>query len=261
MVDTALPIEQPDKTKINVPLPILAGFSGDAKTIYDIALQVVQAVINRQGVRLGIGTRTRRVISIIKNEQTLVPNVFQLSSGEVSLLNLFLSILRDFDLCRTPFAKLEDIRGIVVVDEIDLHLHAVHQYAILPKLMKMFPRVQFVVTTHSALFALGLQNIFGEDGFELYRLPQGLKLRPEEFSEFGDAYQAFKKTETHSAEIKAAVEKSTVPLVFVDGTTDIEYLTCAAELLGEKDILESIELREGGGDENLKKSVEGLDDG
>ena len=67
----------------------------------------------------------------MENERMRVPNVFQLSGGEVSLLNLFLSILRDFDLCQTSFARAEDIRGIVVVDEIDLHLHAVYQYEVL----------------------------------------------------------------------------------------------------------------------------------
>ena len=224
-------LEQPDKSKVNVPLPIFRGFSGSAKTIYDIALEVVRTVIEGKDIRLGIGRRANRVVSIMEDGQTRVPNVFQLSSGEASLLNLFLSILRDFDLCEQTFARAQDIRGIVVVDEIDLHLHVLHQYEILPRLMRMFPRVQFVVTTHSPLFVLGLQNIFEEDGFGLYRLPQGQKIGPEEFGEFDDAYQAFKRTNTHSAEIGAQVEKAKKPLVFVDGTIDIKYLTRAAELL------------------------------
>ena len=247
-----IPVEQSDKSKLNVPIPIFAGFSGSAKTIYDIAIRVVQTIIRGNTVRFGIGRRTHRVVSIMENEKTRVPNIFQLSGGEVSLLNLFLSILRDFDLCQTSFTKADDIRGIVVVDEIDLHLHAVHQYEILPRLMQMFPRVQFVVTTHSALFALGLQNTFGEDGIGLYRLPQGQKISPEEFGEFGDAYRAFKRTNTHSVEIRAEVEKAKIPLVFVDGTTDIRYIIRAADLLGRQDILQSIEIRDGGGDGNLK---------
>ena len=85
-----------------------------------------------------------------------------MSSGETSLLNLFLSILRDLDLCGSPFTKAEDIRGIVVVDEIDLHLHAVHQYKILPKLIRMFPKIQFVITTHSSLFVLGMKEFLGK---------------------------------------------------------------------------------------------------
>ena len=243
-----------DKSKLNVPLSIFAGFSGHAKTLYDIALKVVQTVIQGPGVRLAIGTRKHRVISVMDNEQTRVPNLFQLSSGEVSLLDIFLSILRDFDSCEMPLAKPEDVRGIAVVDEIDLHLHAVHQYEILPKLIRMFPRVQFVLTTHSPLFVLGLQKILKDSGFVLYRLPHGQQTAPEDFSEFGDAYHMFKQTNAYLSEMKAVVQRTEKPLIFVDGKTDVKYLKRAAELLGWSETLANPEIREGGGDGNLKNA-------
>lgn len=39
--------------------------------------------------------------------------------------------------------------GIVLVDEIDLHLHPIWQQRIVPSLREAFPRVQFILTTHS----------------------------------------------------------------------------------------------------------------
>lgn len=150
--------------------------------------------------------------------------------------------------------KAEDVRGIVVVDEIDLHLHMIHQYEILPKLMQMFPRVQFVLTTHSPLFVLGLQNALTDGGFGLYRLPDGRRIAPEEFGEFGGAYQAFRRTSTYTAEIDAAIERAATPLMLVDGTTDVKYLSRAIALLGWQDTLKNIEIREGGGDSNLKNT-------
>ncbi|MBR4750865.1 MAG: AAA family ATPase [Thermoguttaceae bacterium] len=39
--------------------------------------------------------------------------------------------------------------GIVLIDEIELHLHPVWQQKILPILRKVFPSIQFIVTTHS----------------------------------------------------------------------------------------------------------------
>jgi len=39
--------------------------------------------------------------------------------------------------------------GIVLIDEIDLHLHPAWQQQIVPSLCKTFPSVQFIVTTHS----------------------------------------------------------------------------------------------------------------
>ncbi|WP_157103920.1 AAA family ATPase [Nocardia harenae] len=44
---------------------------------------------------------------------------------------------------------LESVPGIVLIDEIDLHLHPTWQQQILPALTATFPRVQFIVTTHS----------------------------------------------------------------------------------------------------------------
>ena len=242
------------KSQVAVPLPIFAGFSGRAKALYDICLRVLRSIIQRANVRFGIGTRNDRVISVMEDNRLRVPNIFQLSSGEVTLLNMFLSILRDFDLCQTAIAKPEDVRGIVVVDEIDLHLHAVHQHDVLPKLIRMFPHVQFIVTTHSPLFVLGLRSALKDTGFGLYRLPQGREIEPEEFTEFGDAYRAFTKTNTHRAELEDAVRTAENPLVVVDGTTDVKYLLRAMALLGWNETLNAIEIRDGGGDGNLKNA-------
>ena len=49
----------------------------------------------------------------------------------------------------------------------------------------MFPKVQFIVTTHAPLFLLGMQRLFGEDGFAIYRMPKGQRISAEEFSELG----------------------------------------------------------------------------
>jgi predicted ATP-binding protein involved in virulence len=44
---------------------------------------------------------------------------------------------------------LRNTSGIVLVDEIELHLHPSWQQQILPMLQKIFPKIQFIVTTHS----------------------------------------------------------------------------------------------------------------
>ena len=249
-----LPINDNNAT---IPFPMFLGYSGDAASTYETALQIVRIVTRRADSRFGIGRRHHRVVSIVSEVgskvRQLVPNIFQLSSEETSLLNLFLSILRDFDLCGTPFSSAADIRGVVVLDEIDLHLHAVHQHEILPNLMQLFPKVQFVVTTHSPLFVLGMSKKFGEDGFALYRMPQGQRISPEEFSEFGDAYQAFAVTHTFNDNMRTVIEKSQRPIVFLEGTTDQRYMEEASKFLEKQAVLERIELRDGGGSGKLAK--------
>jgi predicted ATP-binding protein involved in virulence len=44
-----------------------------------------------------------------------------------------------------------DIQAIVLIDEIDLHLHASLQRSLVPRLRKALPKVQWIVTTHSPL--------------------------------------------------------------------------------------------------------------
>ena len=53
--------------------------------------------------------------------------------------------------------RLNQITGIVVIDEIEMHLHSDLQRKILPCLINLFPKVQFVITSHSPLFLLGMQ--------------------------------------------------------------------------------------------------------
>ncbi|HVG57021.1 MAG TPA: AAA family ATPase [Hyalangium sp.] len=64
------------------------------------------------------------------------------------------------DLCAAWHAKAPEeakdgdpskIRAIVLIDEIDLHLHAALQRILVPRLRKALPEVQWVVTTHSPL--------------------------------------------------------------------------------------------------------------
>ena len=225
------------------------GDSATANNAYTIALQIVQRLMRiHQSARFGVGPRLQRRVTLESATGNIVPNIFQLSSGETALLNLFLSILRDFDLTGTSFSGAGEIRGTAIVDEIDLHLHVIHQHEILPSLIQMFPKVQFIVTTHSPLFVLGMREVFGEDGFALYRLPQGEQISAEEFSEFGDAYQTFRSTSAFSDDVRQAVKDAQNPLVYLEGTTDIKYVRKAADLLGQQALLESIELKDGNGD-------------
>ena len=51
-----------------------------------------------------------------------------------------------------------DIEGIVLIDEIETHLHIGLQKKIMPFLTEFFPRIQFIVTTHSPYILNSLSN-------------------------------------------------------------------------------------------------------
>lgn len=236
------------------PFKIFNGWTGDGSRIYEAVTQLLRTTLRAdQSVRLGVGNRRNRIISILKDEKPWVPNLFQLSTGEVLLLNLFLSIIRDFDLAGGSIDTLSSIEGIVIVDEIDAHLHAVHQREVLPNLIAAFPKVQFVLTTHSPLFLLGMREKFGEDGFQIVSMPTGSRLSAMDFSELSAAYDAFRKTDQHRQEIQKVLLENAQPIVFVEGDYDIRYINKAAELLGKQDVLSAVQLKDGSGYGNLDK--------
>lgn len=86
-------------------------------------------------------------ISVEKNNRKI--NVLQLSQGEKSLLALVLDICRRMmvlnPLSQSPLLTA----GIVLIDEVDLHLHPEWQRSVLKKLNAVFPNCQFIVSTHS----------------------------------------------------------------------------------------------------------------
>lgn len=50
-------------------------------------------------------------------------------------------------------SKLEELAGIVIVDELEQHMHATLQRDIVHRLRRAFPNMQFIATTHSPLIA------------------------------------------------------------------------------------------------------------
>ena len=134
--------------------------------IYEYLNDIVTKTIsskNYSEVKLGVGPRNYGGIrvQIIKNDEAktqVYPSIFNLSSGEASLLCMFGELLKQGDKIKSnpDDFKLDQISGIVLIDEVDKHLHIKLQKEALPKLFKLFPNVQFVVSSHSPFMSMGL---------------------------------------------------------------------------------------------------------
>jgi len=227
---------------------------GDSAKMWEAITQLLRLIFkSHENFRFGIGNRKKRFVSVMKNDAEFISNIFQLSTGQTSILNIVLSILRDFDLSGATFEKLEDVRGVVIIDEVDVHLHVDLQYNLLPKVINMFPKVQFILTTHSPLFLLGMKTQFGETGFDILSVPTGRKLGIEEFEEFKSAFDFYTESNTYRQEIELEVMKTQKPIIFVEGEYDVKYLTKAASVIGKEAILHQIDLLDGNGYGNLDK--------
>lgn len=69
-----------------------------------------------------------------------------LSSGYSSILSIYADLLMKVELRDVPSNK---IAGFVLIDEIDAHLHVSIQRKIFSFFDKAFPKIQFIITTHS----------------------------------------------------------------------------------------------------------------
>lgn len=212
--------------------------------------------------RLGIGPRENtasRIAIAEQNGNLLYPTIFNISSGESALICMFGEILKQAD-------KLEmvmDVPGIVLIDEVDKHLHIRLQKEILPQLFELFPNIQFIVSSHSPFLNMGLadKNINRTRCFDLDN--NALECMPVNNQLYSEVYDMFINENNRYAEKLRLMEDKVAalckPLVITEGKTDIKHILKAKEVLGinlDFDIIDSASQPDG--DDNLKKLLNHL---
>ncbi len=93
--------------------------------------------------------RPKQAMVITKDEEEM--EFTQLSQGEKCYLSLVCDIARRLAIANPGLSNPLEGEGIVLVDEIDLHLHPKWQSEVVSKLTEVFPNCQFFLSTHSAL--------------------------------------------------------------------------------------------------------------
>lgn len=96
----------------------------------------------------------------------------QLSDGERNLIALAGDLARRLMVAGRDDGSPREVAGVVLIDEVEQHLHPAAQREVLPRLMKAFPKVQFVVTTHSpqVLSSVPAGSVVLLKDFRAYRL-------------------------------------------------------------------------------------------
>lgn len=120
---------------------------------------------------LRVRRKPRLHMSIDKDNETL--NVLQLSQGEKSLMALVGDIARRLAMMNPALENPLHGDGIVLIDEVDMHLHPTWQRNIIERLTTTFPNCQFILTSHSPLVISDCKDVLVysiEDG-ELMSVP------------------------------------------------------------------------------------------
>jgi predicted ATP-binding protein involved in virulence len=185
--DTSLPVAvfySVNRSVIDVPLRIRTKHTFDQITAYDLALtgkrndfrlffewfrdredyenemirdnkrfvdpqlkavrEAIEAFTGFTGLRIH---RNPLRMEVVKNGKKY--DVRQMSDGEKCHLALIGDLARRLAIANPGLRKALEGTGVVLIDEIDLHLHPTWQAMVIPQFTKVFPNCQFVVSSHS----------------------------------------------------------------------------------------------------------------
>lgn len=87
---------------------------------------------------------------VYKDDKAEMP-ISKLSAGYQSLLWMIMDLAYRVCMLNPELDNREQITGIVLIDEIDLHLHPKWQWNVIEALRKTFEKVQFIIATHSPI--------------------------------------------------------------------------------------------------------------
>ncbi|MGM3307190.1 AAA family ATPase [Anabaena sp. WFMT] len=140
-------------------------------------------------------------MTLQKNDEELIIN--QLSDGEKCLLAMVGDLARRLAIANPSLEDPLQGFGVVLIDEIELHLHPKWQREIIPALTRTFPNCQFIVTTHSpqvisevkpegiyilkktdnGVIAVRPESSYGRDSNQILEDLMGVPKRPQEFQD------------------------------------------------------------------------------
>lgn len=164
---------------------------------------------------------------VYRDDKTEMP-ISKLSAGYQSLLWMVMDLAYRVCMLNPELKSRELITGIVLIDEIDLHLHPKWQWNVIDALQKTFSGVQFIIATHSPIVISASKEanlILLDDTQDISYLPDCYGYEVEDVLRYRqESVSRPKKVKTLVDEIENAID-------------DIEFDKADAALKKLKDVL------------------------
>lgn len=175
--------------------------------------------------------RSPRPVMVVTKAGTQL-RLDQLSDGERNLIAMTGELARRMAIAAPESESPREIEGVVLIDEIEQHLHPGLQREVLPRLRRAFPNIQFIVTTHSpqVLSTAPRDAIVAVDNFTARRLTQGAEGRDSN-AILGEVFHVARRPERQLAQVEE------VRRLIDDGKLDEarQQLDALATLVTEQD--------------------------
>ena len=101
---------------------------------------------------------SRKVKEMVYRENGEAIPINYMSAGYQSLLWMVMDMAFRLAQANPSVNDYRDVPGIVLIDEIDMHLHPAWQWRVLDALQEIFPKIQFIVATHSPIIISSAKN-------------------------------------------------------------------------------------------------------
>ena len=113
----------------------------------------LKKIFNDESLKLEIDSKNFKYDIITKNREKF--DFRTLSDGFSAIINITTELIMRME---KKHSNIYDAQGLVLIDEIETHLHIDLQKKILPFLTSFFPKIQFIVTTHSPFVLTSLED-------------------------------------------------------------------------------------------------------
>jgi predicted ATP-binding protein involved in virulence len=102
-------------------------------------------IIKEYDLQMSWDAETKEFVLVdVKNSKRF--SMLELSKGHLAILGIVSRIIAK---AREGELALYDIKGIILIDEVELHLDINLQERVLPFLTQLFPKVQFIISSHN----------------------------------------------------------------------------------------------------------------
>lgn len=127
-------------------------------TIYRILEEIINISL-RDGKFSHVSRVNLEPIIKIGNQEITLD---KLSSGNIYLIQRFVNLLSQvYSICiinNKPISEYQNIKGLLLIDEAENHLHPKWQKVFLKNILKIFPKLQIIVSTHSPFIVSSIPN-------------------------------------------------------------------------------------------------------
>lgn len=122
----------------------------------------------------------------------------ELSDGYSAVLDIVMDLIMRME---KKASRAYNLEGIVLIDEVETHLHISLQKNIMPFLTSLFPNVQFIVTTHSPFVLNSIENAV------IYDLEKKIKVEDLTMYSYEGIVEGYFNIDKYSQGIKSKVDR------------------------------------------------------